>query len=709
MAQIRCNVISAVAKALLLLYLYYLVLLREREERRERERERLQAKGREEEEEAFFTLPTSIQGRGYVQEPRSNKAIPPSPPPPHPRHQIRRTRTMQEEFDWPTLVLSTSPETENVTSSSVRSTTKNDVVVQQGDVMKLENDTHFLSHSSGDGMKCTKADHFLSHANRGSLNLDYQEQPSKSNFATDLGSHAYSKEARTLGRVYHGQQPYFSPSSCSWEKSSALKVVPNSPDASGHIVGEMRTKTNILSARSNYLSYPTDVPHIRYRDEVKVDLSQDDNSKQYRRPDQFTAFSNFNGQSSEHLETAKGANYMDEITPISRQWCFDNRGPSLPRGLDYGDEIPSLSSKKCNGNVASSYSRIWDYSAETSSVRQCYGDKIPSLSHHWHYRDKIPLHSGQWCHDAEARPLSNYQQGASYGNGRLRDNISRGGRNEQVNIISTRRTMTKPRVANKVVSSTDHYKINKDNLWRNSEDIRDQVRGPRANKLNNSSTSSIKNNAIPPLVCRDQINRPEFTVQYEHAKFFMIKSYSEDDVHKGIKYNVWASTPNGNNKLDAAFHEAQILMKEQGKRCPIFLFFSVNTSGQFVGLAEMLGPVDFKKTMDFWQQDKWNGFFPVMWHIIKDIPNRFFKHITLENNEGKVVTFSRDTQEIGLPQGLEMLKIFKAYHQGTSILDDFYFYEEKENMRHAQKGRNLETTNQDLFSDDFRSISVNHV
>ena len=131
---------------------------------------------------------------------------------------------------------------------------------------------------------------------------DYQEQPSKSNFATDHGSHAFSKEARTLGRVYHGQQPYFSPSSCSWEKSSALKVVPNSPDASGHIVGEMRTKTNILSARSNYLSYPTDVPHIRYRDEVKVDLSQDDNSKQYRRPDQFTAFSNFNGQSSEHLE-----------------------------------------------------------------------------------------------------------------------------------------------------------------------------------------------------------------------------------------------------------------------------------------------------------------------------------------------------------------------------------------------------------------------
>ncbi|XP_015693255.1 uncharacterized protein LOC102711699 isoform X2 [Oryza brachyantha] len=543
----------------------------------------------------------------------------------------------------------------------------------------------------------------------GIAHKDYQEQPSKFNYVTDLGSHGYSKEARTLGRIYHRQQPYFSTSSCSYEKSSALKVVPSSPDASGSVVWEMRTKNNNLSARSNYLSYPTDFRHMRrYPDEAKVGLNPDDDSKQYRRSDRFTAFSNFNGQSSKHLQTAKGANYMDETTLISRQWCFDNRGSSPPRGLEYGNEIPSLSFKKCNGHVAPLYPSIWDCGAETSSLRQFNGDEIPSLSHHWHYQDKISLHSGQWCHDAEAHQLASYQQGASRGNARLREDISRGVRNKQGKFITSRHTMTKPRAANKVVSSTDHYRIIKDNPWRSSEDIRDQVRGPRANKLNDS-TSSTKNSSMPPLVCRDQINRPEFTVQYEHAKFFMIKSYSEDDVHKCIKYNVWASTPNGNNKLDAAFHEAQILMKEQGKRCPIFLFFSVNTSGQFVGLAEMLGPVDFKKTMDFWQQDKWNGFFPVRWHIIKDIPNWVFREIFLENNEGKVVTFSRDTQEIGLPQGLDMLNIFKAYHQGTSILDDFYFYEEKENIRRAQKGRNLEQINQDWFSDDFRSISVENL
>jgi hypothetical protein len=55
----------------------------------------------------------------------------------------------------------------------------------------------------------------------------------------------------------------------------------------------------------------------------------------------------------------------------------------------------------------------------------------------------------------------------------------------------------------------------------------------------------------------------------------------------------------------------------------------------------MLGPVDFKKTMDFWEEDKWNAFFPIAWHIIQDIPNHLFKHIVLENNN-RIVTFSRD-------------------------------------------------------------------
>lgn len=64
----------------------------------------------------------------------------------------------------------------------------------------------------------------------------------------------------------------------------------------------------------------------------------------------------------------------------------------------------------------------------------------------------------------------------------------------------------------------------------------------------------------------------------------MIKSYTEDDVHKSLKYEIWSSTDPGNKRLDKAF-------KENAGRGPIYLFFSVNASGHFCGMAEMLTPV----------------------------------------------------------------------------------------------------------------------
>uniref|UniRef100_A0A1D1ZFG8 YTH domain-containing family protein n=1 Tax=Anthurium amnicola TaxID=1678845 RepID=A0A1D1ZFG8_9ARAE len=194
-------------------------------------------------------------------------------------------------------------------------------------------------------------------------------------------------------------------------------------------------------------------------------------------------------------------------------------------------------------------------------------------------------------------------------------------------------------------------------------------------KVNNEDSSLVPDN--------DMYNKTDFPEKYPDAKFFVIKSYSEDDVHKSIKYNVWASTASGNKKLDAAYQES----KEKTSGCPVFLFFSVNTSGQFVGVAEMLGPVDFNKTVEYWQQDRWNGCFPVKWHIIKDVPNNILKHITLENNDNKPVTNSRDTQDVKLEQGLQVLKLFKEHVSKTSILDDFQFYELRQKTMQEKRAK----------------------
>ncbi|CAJ1953379.1 unnamed protein product [Sphenostylis stenocarpa] len=245
-----------------------------------------------------------------------------------------------------------------------------------------------------------------------------------------------------------------------------------------------------------------------------------------------------------------------------------------------------------------------------------------------------------------------------------------------------------------------------DHVKKNMDGFGELNKGPRSG--NGSNDKSIKgpgpatlllkgqnlpiksdNKELPPIPNKEQYDGEDFSEAYSDAKFFVIKSYSEDDIHKSIKYNVWASTLNGNKKLDVAYRGA----KEKPGDCPVFLLFSVNTSGQFVGLAEMVSPVDFGRTVEYWQQDRWTGCFSVKWHIIKDIPNSVLRHITLENNENKPVTNSRDTQEVNFDKGIQVLKIFKEQSSKTCILDDFGFYETREKMIQERKFKQVSKFN----------------
>ena len=181
---------------------------------------------------------------------------------------------------------------------------------------------------------------------------------------------------------------------------------------------------------------------------------------------------------------------------------------------------------------------------------------------------------------------------------------------------------------------------------------------------------------------KDMVNPTTFDTTAKNARFFIIKSYSEDDVHRSIKYGVWASTDAGNRRLDAAF-------RETGNRAPIYLFFSVNASGQFAGMAQMESAIDYTKKFGDWAQSgKMSGTFAIRWIFIKDLPNNQFRHITLINNDNKPVTNSRDTQEVlGEGEGGTghlMLRIFHSYKARTSILDDYSFYAKRQELLEAR-------------------------
>jgi len=61
-----------------------------------------------------------------------------------------------------------------------------------------------------------------------------------------------------------------------------------------------------------------------------------------------------------------------------------------------------------------------------------------------------------------------------------------------------------------------------------------------------------------------------------------------------------------------------------------------------------------------------------------------FRHILLANNENKPVTNSRDTQEVPDRQGREMLQIVHAFNHQSSILDDFAFYDKRQELMEAR-------------------------
>ena len=177
------------------------------------------------------------------------------------------------------------------------------------------------------------------------------------------------------------------------------------------------------------------------------------------------------------------------------------------------------------------------------------------------------------------------------------------------------------------------------------------------------------------------------------GKFFVIKSIDEANIIRSISFKIWCSTIKGNQKLQKAY-------KESENNYPIYLFFSVNGSGKFMGLATMNSEVEYRVNFNYWSQsDKWKGFFFVNWKIIKDIPNRIFRNIINEYNDNKPVTSSRDTQEIFPSAGIKMLKIFKDYPQESSIFDTMsldeklMIYQQKNNSNQNRQINQMENLN----------------
>ena len=169
-----------------------------------------------------------------------------------------------------------------------------------------------------------------------------------------------------------------------------------------------------------------------------------------------------------------------------------------------------------------------------------------------------------------------------------------------------------------------------------------------------------------------KMNDAAFNIKkIKHAKFFVLRSTCDDDIHKAIKYGIWTSTYKNNLILNDLFR------KYRRDNTPIFLIFTVVGSGQYCGLARMASEVELKKTFSYWWEEvKWSGVFKINWIYVKDVLYEEVSDILLPN--GNKIISCKDGSELDFTTGLKMLEKFKYSIYVSDIFEFFNFMDNRE-------------------------------
>ena len=149
------------------------------------------------------------------------------------------------------------------------------------------------------------------------------------------------------------------------------------------------------------------------------------------------------------------------------------------------------------------------------------------------------------------------------------------------------------------------------------------------------------------------------------AKFLVMRSYCEDDIHKSVKYGIWTSE--ANQKVDR-------LLAQGG---PLYLFFSVYGSSLFVGCAEVSSAVNFKAKFLGWYPDfSAMGCFSVRWIFVRDLSYEIVERV--QTVRGVPVTEAEDAEELDFKNGKKMVRRFMDERTAKSMIEDFTYYNQKE-------------------------------
>ena len=165
------------------------------------------------------------------------------------------------------------------------------------------------------------------------------------------------------------------------------------------------------------------------------------------------------------------------------------------------------------------------------------------------------------------------------------------------------------------------------------------------------------------------LNSTEYKLESpDKLGFVIVTSSSPDDIHKSMKYGIWASTKDGNAALVRKF-----LQKKKGEISDVIVFFRVKDENRFIGCARLLSNYIEEQQYDlWWERVEWKGLFNVQWI--------FAKNLDFGKIEGVDAEEMVDGCELDPAIGFQILKKFHTtpYNFNESILELFCVLDQRE-------------------------------
>lgn len=155
------------------------------------------------------------------------------------------------------------------------------------------------------------------------------------------------------------------------------------------------------------------------------------------------------------------------------------------------------------------------------------------------------------------------------------------------------------------------------------------------------------------------------------SKFFMIRSLTLDDIHKGMKYGIWTSTHHNNKLLDKMYKE----VNKNGTTGKVYLFYRMPTMQTCLGVATMESEQDEDDEFgQWWNKHKTKGGFRIRWLYIKNVDLAPLD----QKEEGKQIYTLPDCTEIAGENGMKQLNIFKQCDSSNNIFNLFQLLDVRE-------------------------------